>query len=825
MDPRDGTGEGRLGALMASLGRLVADHPGKVVLAFLLLTAVMFPPLLGMDTSTSMEDFTPESEFLEGADVLRSEFDPVSPAIMIVEAKDGSITDREGLMVLWSIQQAVLGSEELAPYLSDGPMTVVTIAGPVAAYLHEVSNGTLDISSASDVLLEQAVQFVSQDPSVSVLVSQGGEGRYALVVVNLLYPSDGSDQEAVEKALETVVEDTLPNDYRLHSFLAFSEKMQQDTTGGLALIMPLALLLVVVVLWLALRSLVDVLISVAGVVSIMVISMGLYSLTGLGFSQLLFFGPILILVLSIDFAIHVLYRYNEHLGRGEAPRSAMAGSIGMVGVAVLVSALTTAVAFASNGLSSIPAVSGFGVFLGLGIFVSFAVMVLFVPATKLLVGSRSSAPERRTRRVGRGALTRMVRVSNAYPVAVVTIATVLFAGSLMVVGDIPNDMSARDALSADSEVIQAMDILEAEFPVTGSARAFVIIMGDVTDPANMAAIDEFLEETGRNGHVATIEGEPSMRSVVPLVKAATVAMDNGTGLLDADGDGIPDTREGLTAVLQSLWSDGLEGTIGPDEVQKILSVDGDGGSFDGILVAMETTSRDARDTGPLLETLREDLRPLERREDIQVHLAGSEFEGYQMTKGMTDGMMRSTLVTILVCTLIVILLMRSVRLGLITAVPIVLITGWILGLMYVMGYSLNMVTASITAMTVGVGMDFSIHIMERYREERRSGQTVGKAMERTLSTTGVSLTAAAATTLFGFLVIGTSDISMFRTFGVLSAIMISMSLISAMFVLPAMITLGERTLRRGAGTEDGEGTDPDEGNTESLPEGVITVRA
>ena len=777
---------------MSALGSLVTGHPGKIALVFILLTAAMFPPLMMMDTSTSMEDFAPESEFLEGAEVMRSEFEPETPSMLIIEAGDGSMTDREDLGVLSAVERAILASEELAPYLAGNSTSVVTLAGPVGAYLTLATNGSYDITSAPDGLLAQAVATVLEDPSASILVSKGGTGRYALVVVNTVYPTGDFDQEAVEKELEMTVEGALPDGYHLHSYLVFSEKMREDTVEGLSVIMPVALLLVLAVLWFALRSVRDVIISVIGVVTSLVISLGVYSLTGLGFSQLLFFGPILILVLSIDYAIHILYRYNEGRGAGQTPSRAMAGSIGLVGVALLVSALTTAVAFGSNGLSSIPAVSGFGVFLGIGISVSFLVMTLFVPSLKLLIEARRASAPRPVRQRRRNGTSRLVRATTTYPSVVVLVAVALFAGSVLVVGNIPNDMSARDALSPDSEVVQTLDILDAEFPVTGSARAFVLVTGDVTDPKNMASIGEFIDVTGDNPNVARIEGEPSVRSVLPLLRAATLAVDNGTGAIDADGDGIPDTREGVEAVLRTLWASGLEGVAAPGDVQKLLSTDEAGSSFDGVMVAIETTDRDAGDTGVFLEHLRDDLRPLERRQGIQVFMAGGEFEGYQMSKGMTDGMMKSTLLTVLVCTLIVIVLMRSVKLGLVTALPIVLITGWIMGLMYVMGYSLNMVTASITAMTVGVGMDFSIHIMERYREERRSGRDVVPALERTLSTTGVSLMVAGSTTLFGFMVIGLSDISMFRTFGVLSAAMILLSMASAMVVLPAKIMLSER---------------------------------
>jgi predicted RND superfamily exporter protein len=597
MTIRKASDEGRLGTLMASLGQIVKAHPGKLVLVFVLLTATMVPPLMGMDTSTSMEDFAPESEFLDGAEVMRSEFEPSTSAMVIIESEHGSMSDREGLQVLTATEEAIYASEGLTPHLAPNSTAVVTLAGPVATYIAMASNGSLDMSSAPDGLLEQAVTNVLSDPSASMLVSEGGEGRYALVVVNLVPTGDQVEQESVEKDLELAVEDVLPDGYRMHSYLVFSEKMREDTVEGLGLLMPLALLLVVAVLWFALRSVRDVVISILGVVTILIISLGIYSLTGMGFSQLLFFGPILILVLSIDFAIHILYRYNEIRRQGDLPVAAMGRSIGLVGVAVLVSALTTAVAFGSNGLSAIPAVAGFGVFLGIGISVSFIVMTLFVPSMKLLVEARRPTTPRPARRSRRTGGSRLVRATTMYPKGVVVVAVLLFAGSLAVAGDISNDMSSRDALSPDSEVVQAIDILEAEFPVTGAPRAFVLVTGDVTDPRNMVALDEFIFRAGAIPQVARIDGEPSIGSILPLLRVVTLTADNGTGTLDGDGDGIPDTREGMGSVLWSLWSDGVEGLAGPGEIRRILSVDDAGTSFDGVLVAIETADRDVGDTG------------------------------------------------------------------------------------------------------------------------------------------------------------------------------------------------------------------------------------
>jgi predicted RND superfamily exporter protein len=776
------------------MGALVSEHPGKLAVVFIILTGVMLVPIQNMDTSTSMADFAPESEFLEADKVLRSEFTATRPMISILEAEDGTVTDREALLVLVAMGQAVVSSEALEPYLVTDSTPVVSLAGPVEMALTAQSNGSWDIGSAPAPALSGTVDAMLAEEDVSFLVSKSG--RYTLVIVNFRMESLDREDETAEIELENVLEGAVPDGYRLHTYLAFNEKMREDTVEGLGLLMPLALLFVIAVLWFSLRNIGDVLISIVGVMSILIITFGIFSLVGLKFSQMTFFGPILILVLAIDFAIHIMYRYNENRRAGSAPGPAMASGLRFIGVAILVSTVTTVVAFTSNGLSSIPAVAGYGFFLGIGITVSFLVMMLFVPSMKVLGADlwarRSVKPAVRKPRRSRLNVPRPI---SSYPMVVLTVAALLFMGSLYFGVSIPKNMSARDALSEDSEVIQTMNIMEEQFPVTGSATAFVIVTGDVTKPSVLTAIDESLRKMGDDKWVEKAEGGASVTSILPLVKALTASMDNGTGTIDGNGDGIPDNRDDVVMVMGILWQEGVPGVVAPGDVQTILSQDVSGTSFDGILLGVETRSTNMAETGELLEELDQDLEALEGRNDVEVLYAGGEFEGYQMASGMTDGMLLSTIATVVICTVIVILLMGSVKMGLITAVPIMLITGWIMGSMYLMGYTLNMVTATITAMTVGVGIDFSIHLMERYREERRKGTETRKALDLTLSTTGISLVAAAATTFFGFAVIATSDIAMFRTFGILSALMIALALASSLLVLPALILVTDRARR------------------------------
>jgi predicted RND superfamily exporter protein len=175
-----------------------------------------------------------------------------------------------------------------------------------------------------------------------------------------------------------------------------------------------------------------------------------------------------------------------------------------------------------------------------------------------------------------------------------------------------------------------------------------------------------------------------------------------------------------------------------------------------------------------------------------VRYAGAVFEGDNLIQSMTEGMIISTLVSIIVCTVIVVTLFRSLRFGLLTSVPVILVTVWILASIYLLGFKLNPVTATTTAMTVGIGIDYSIHFMERYRQERRKGHSVGSAMDVTTQNTGAALLTAGATTGAGFWIISLSRIGMFHAFGIVAFLIVVYVLVASLFVLPAFIALSEK---------------------------------
>ena len=137
--------------------------------------------------------------------------------------------------------------------------------------------------------------------------------------------------------------------------------------------------------------------------------------------------------------------------------------------------------------------------------------------------------------------------------------------------------------------------------------------------------------------------------------------------------------------------------------------------------------------------------------------------------------------------------MRSIRYAAVTVIPIVLVVAWLYGIMSVSGFSLNFVTAMIGAISIGIGIDYSIHMTERFREELRRTDNSMDAIKLTANGTGVALVASAASSIVGFAILGFAPMPMFAAYGQLTAVMIFLALIASLIVLPCLLMVVTNT--------------------------------
>ena len=193
--------------------------------------------------------------------------------------------------------------------------------------------------------------------------------------------------------------------------------------------------------------------------------------------------------------------------------------------------------------------------------------------------------------------------------------------------------------------------------------------------------------------------------------------------------------------------------------------------------------------------LHDDIEELWLGDDSAVAATSASIVAVAVTDQITGGQTASISTTIAVALGILAIFfwvtLRQPALGIVAVGPIVFVLISVLGTMALLGIPYTLVTSIITALSIGIGVDYTIHVIHRYREEFTRLRSPEKAAVQTLATTGSALLGSALTTAFGFGVLIASPLLASAQFGITATITIVYSLaVSILVVLPAMVVWG-----------------------------------
>jgi len=130
-------------------------------------------------------------------------------------------------------------------------------------------------------------------------------------------------------------------------------------------------------------------------------------------------------------------------------------------------------------------------------------------------------------------------------------------------------------------------------------------------------------------------------------------------------------------------------------------------------------------------------------------------------------------------------------------VPIIIVTlsvNWLYATMGYTGLPISTLAGGVAAMVIGIGIDFSIHIMNKFKYERKKGLSIQESIEEAVVDTGTALTATSLTTVAAFLAFLTGVMPEMGRFGLLMAIGIAYSLFFSLFGLPALLIVEEKII-------------------------------
>jgi hypothetical protein len=756
------------------VNRLVVDHPWLTIVLFLLVTgilAVRIPELyIESDVRTMMASDHPEFVYNEW---LEEYFGIRDPAVLIVinDGPDGVFTPD----TLALVQQ-----------LSDEMEELEGIDGEDLLSLSAVDNITGDDDVLEvDPFFEEppatrqealAIREAVFDNSMMLggLVSR--DGRATMVIGEL---ENGFDKVELYLRLQEIVKAAPVNGERvlIAGRPVIEGEMGRLAEEDLAKMFPLVILAAAALLFLSLRSLRGVVLPLLVVVSSVIWTLGLMVWTNTIFFAITTIMPVLLVAIGVANGIHIIHHFL--LGVAAHPerpvRELVFETMQELTPPVVMTSLTTAGGIGSLAVSSMLPIQGFGLFTAVGVLAGMIFSLTLLPAILCLLPLPLRAAQRTARtQTEKGGfvavlLETLTPLVIRHPLLAIGSAILVIVVGVAGIPRILVDSSLLRNFPATNPVKLADAGITAYFG--GSQPMQVTLDAGAEDawktPENLRALE------GLQNHLAAADHTAESRSIVDYIKRMNEVMNPG----DPGAHRVPDDQN-LVAQYLLLYS--MSGD--PDDFDDVI---------DGPYRIANLRAQLTSDHSPLIRRAIDDvdayaaeqLAPL----GIETHVSGTVRIISEFIDLIVTGQIRSLALGLLVVMLLAALMSRSLVAGLFTLLPVAVATVLNFGLMGWFHVPLGVTTALLSSMGIGIGVDYAIHFVFRYRRGRLGGLTREETMHETLSTSGVAIFYNALVVLAGFLVLATSEFPPNRQLGVLVSLNMAVCFLGTVTLLAAAL--------------------------------------
>jgi predicted RND superfamily exporter protein len=800
----------------------VVENTGAVLLAFLLATVLFSVGLGSVSTSSGTSQFTEDVPAQQAFEDVNREFGPRFAAdtgsTSLIQRGD-DVLSKGNLLRMLRAQKRLLQREDLrVRNTQSAAMMVATTLDPEARTF-EARITAVERASPRDI--DGAVREASRRPGFESLVSddfsrQSASASATIATVTHEVPagvsasaggSPGGPMQSIQVRSQHVV-DSAGGDIVVFGQGIVAEEFSRVIFDSLAIVVPAAVLFILLFLLVAYRDPVDLLLGVTALGMTIVWTFGFMGLVGIPFTQMLIAVPPLLLAVGIDFGIHAVNRYREERVEGAGVEAAMVESVNQLLVAFFLVTTTTVIGFGANLTSSLAPIREFGVVASVGIVFTFLVFGVFLPAAKLWLDRRrerfgvpsfGQSPLGSERSLLGRVLPVGVVVARRAPVVFLTLALLSSAGAGYYATSVDTSFQQEDFLPPEETpaylqelpepfrpgeytVTRQLNFLEENFESGSQDSVTVYVRGPMRS-------DHALESLVRAGEdpppsFVTTEGRAESTSVVDVVRAYAAVDPEFQRLVarnDRDGNGIPD--DDLGAVFDALLSSSYR--------QQALNYVSEDLSSARVVYAVESDASQREATG--------DAQTVADRQRFEATATGT----IPVFQAVSDVIFRSALVSLslaLTLTAVFLVLIYGLLeghpgLGLVNLVPILVTVAVLAGSMRLFSIPFNALTATILSVTIGLGIDYSVHVVHRFVDEFERGADRDAALLATVRGTGGALTGSMLTTVSGIGVLTLAITPILGQFGVLTGLSILYSYLSSLVVLPPALAVWARFAR------------------------------
>ncbi len=748
---------------MKKFTTLITHYPKTIIFINLLVITLLALPIYKIHINPDLQALIPSDD----PDVIRmeeleEEFGGLDVILISYHSED--VFSRKGLEMIENLSYDLEGLPEIDHIISltnyesilsdDESMTVDKFIQEFPSSQHE-----------SDSLAQCAIA----DPMLGRLLVSADREYTAIII----YPNPDTDEVTTVSAIQNLL---IPyqkekHDLRLGGMPVIRAQISDDIGHDTSTFIPAGMLLIAVLLYFSFRSRRGVVLPLLVVLLSILGTLGLMAWLGLMLSVISSIMPIMLIAVASAYGIHIITRYFEDcavLPDTADSKEIVTSVIEHMLRPLFLAGLTTVIGFLSLLSHILPASREVGVLTAFGVALAFAISITFIPAVLVLTQKPSS--DRQDKNTANRLLSRiLVRIGRL----VFHHRTVIFSAFAVItiiaaigIPKVELDSNPLNYYGPDSDVRVINNIIEERFG--GSTTMSVVVEGDIKSPEVLNQIDQiqkFLE--GREGVGYTL-------AITDFVKLMNQSMNGG----DPAFYTIPDSRQLVSQYLLLYSWESSDGYLDS-------YVDYD---YRTAQIVIRLNTMDVYYMVDLQEELNQFLN-----QNIRVDNKPKS-EGYAVLLGnlmpmMVKGQIRSLVLSVILAALVTGLVFRSLSAALISAMPLAFAITGVFGLMGYLGIYLNTATSMLSSIMIGIGIDYTIHFLFRFRTEIRNGLGDEEAIVKTLSTTGQGIIINGFSVMMGFAVCMLSTFIPIFFFGWLISVSIFMCLIAALTLLPLVLIL------------------------------------
>ncbi|QSG06063.1 efflux RND transporter permease subunit [Halapricum desulfuricans] len=786
------------------LGHWIVDNPARIVLAFLLVTAVFAGGLGGVEIDSGTERFfesVPEHHTQQYVDdQFGATFETGEDTTQVIVTDENVFSKRAVLRTL-ELQQDLKSDPSLRVSETTGLATGIAQVLDPFATTPEQRIQAVETSTPAEVR-EAALTLLEVRPQITQVLSEDRnlrEPRASATIVVVLHSVPEGDQatlEAVQNRIKGTAE-TADGDVRVFGSAIQQAGFDRAIFESLSLIVPTVVVFILLCLVLAYRDPIDLLLALVSLIFALVWTFGFMGYAGIKFNLMMIAVPVILLGVGIDFGIHAVNRYREERVDGTEPRQSMLTANDQLLVAFSIVTVTTVIGFLANVTSQLEPVREFGLVVAVGLVFTFFVFGIFLPALKLLtdhkrdewgIGQFSITPfGGEDSRLG-GLLRSSAVVAKRHPFVLLAVILLVTGAAGYSATNVESKFETEDFLPyadhppqievipdeiapSEFEITDTSNYIKDTFKTTNTEQVTVYIEGPM-EQANALKIvhragndppSSFVREDGR----AVSEGIIDVIDTYASQDQEFAAMVQRN---DLDDDGVPDRHLGAIydELLRSEYA---------DQAGQYLTEDR---RATKVVYQVKSSSTQKEITA--------DARAFASDVHFDAEATGDTI----VFRALTEALMASAVVSFAVAfgltavflVLVFWLLEDRWSLGLATMAPIVVAVVMLVGSMPVLGIAFNALTATILAITIGLGVAYSVHVVHRFIDEYDEQGDVHESLLTTLSGTGGGVTASMLTTSGSVACMTLAVNPILGQFGLLTAISTFYSYVTAIVVLP-----------------------------------------